>query len=53
MKNKTMRNLIAGTLALAIVILVYLGSILDAHLGVYYQRNDKNLEKIPRNKLPN
>lgn len=41
-------NTITGFIYLIAVIGVYLGNILDAHLGVYTQHKDKILEKIPR-----
>ncbi|MEM8781122.1 MAG: signal peptidase I, partial [Cyanobacteria bacterium P01_G01_bin.49] len=41
-------NTVTGFICLGIAIIVYLVNILDAHVGVYYRRQDKTLEKIPR-----
>lgn len=41
-------NTVTGLIYLGLVIIVYFGNILDAHLGIYYQRQDQLLEKIPR-----
>jgi signal peptidase I len=41
-------NTVIGLICFFLAIFIYLSNLIEAHLSVYYQRNDPNLEKIPR-----
>ncbi|EAZ92821.1 signal peptidase I [Crocosphaera chwakensis] len=41
-------NTVTGLICLGITIIFYFSSLIEAHLSIYKQRNDPNLEKIPR-----
>ncbi|MGK7939480.1 MAG: signal peptidase I [Crocosphaera sp.] len=43
-------NTVTGLLCLIISIILYFVNLIEAHFTLYHQRNDPNLEKIPRRK---